>query len=150
MAKRRKTSDSAGSGSEDFVPVVVARTIERAEQFKHLLEDHDISVMVGADGALEAPAPEAAADEGGSELPRGIPVLVLESQLDEAGEVIAEREGFEGFSDEDADDTDDDDEFGLADELPAGWSEQREDDDFVEDDDDSDGSTPKDDEEEDY
>ena len=138
MAKQRKTSDTAGSGSEDFVPVAVARTIDQAEEFRHLLEDHDIPVMVGVDGELDDRGPDVAAAGSEEELSRGIPVLVPESRLDEAGEVIAEREGFDRFADEEADDTDDDDELGLDGELPAGWSEQREDDDFVEDDDDGD------------
>ena len=138
MAKGRKTSDSAGSGSEEFVPVAVARTADQAEEFRHLLEDHDIPVVVGIGEEVEGLKPDAASGQD-DELSRGVPVLVPENRLDEAGEVIAEREGFERFADDEAEDTDDDDEeFGLADELPAGWSEQREDDDFVEDEVDSD------------
>ncbi|MHC4985737.1 MAG: putative signal transducing protein [Planctomycetota bacterium] len=148
MAKRRKTSDTTGPGSEDFVPVAVARTADQAEEFRHLLEDHDIPVMVGIDGEGDDLGPDAVAAGSVDELSRGIAVLVPEDRLDEAGEVIAEREGFDRFAEEDVDDSDDDDEeFGLADELPAGWSEQREDDDFVEDDDDSNEPASEEDEE---
>ena len=138
MGKRDGKSESSGPGAEDFVPVVVARNSDQAERFRNLLEDHDIPVRVGTDGGPEELAAPPAVDSS-EELSRGIPVLVPENVLDEAGEVIAEREGFEDFGDEDADDTDDDDEdFSLDDDLPAGWSEHREDDDCVEDDDDGD------------
>lgn len=102
--------------SEEFVPVVFARSADQAEVYCELLNDHDIPAVPGevedADDDSPAGRPPSMA--------RGVPVLVPEALLDEAGEVIAEREDAEGefeLGEEDLDD--DEDEF---DDLDEGFS----------------------------
>ena len=117
-----------------FVSVVFARNADEAERFRELLEDHDIPAMVGTSDDIDVDSEEwqAARRQG---MTHGVPVLVPEALLDEAGEVIAdlddtsgmeedeedeedeEEETPAGADDEDADEEDDeDDEFGMDDE----------------------------------
>jgi len=99
---------------DKLVPVVLARSEEEAEVYCELLHDHDLPAVVGDDDAL---------DGNGHRMrhgmTRGVPVLVPEVMLDEAGEVIASREESEellaGDDDDEPDyDDDDDDHFGLS------------------------------------
>ena len=102
--------------SEEFVPAVFARSPEQAEMYCELLNDHDIPALVGdAEDAEDTPR-----SQRGRSMARGVPVLVPEALLDEAGEVIAEREDAEEefeLGDEELDE-EDDDEF---DELGDGF-----------------------------
>ncbi len=98
-----------------YVPAVFARSDEEAAVYCELLSDHEIPAVVGDDDAL---------DGNGHPLQHGmthgVPVLVPEPLLDEAGEIIAAREESEDLlasdDDEDAaeDDADQDDHYGLT------------------------------------
>jgi len=110
---------------DDYVPALFARNMEEAEEYCKLLDDHDIPARAGVDEAMleDADPDQKAAERRG--MTHGVPVLVPESLLDEASEVIADREGFAGYDEEDEDqDEEDEDDFGLAevdeDELLAG------------------------------
>lgn len=85
--------DLSGKGKSDFVPVVYARSLDDAEQYRSLLEDHDIPAMVGADEKLDDDAKRAELTPR-----RGVPVMVPEVLLDEASEVIADREDIDEFA----------------------------------------------------
>lgn len=93
---------------DELVPAVYARSLDEAEEFQQLLEDHDIEASVGSED--ETP-------EVSERLGRGVPVLVPEALLDEASEIIADHEDSDEFSTEDdedfEDDEDDEDELDL-------------------------------------
>jgi len=99
---KKKPSENQGK----FVPAVFARSVQEAEEYRELLDDHDIPAIVASEEDLEK------LGEGVGEISRGVPVLVPEAMLDEAGEVIAEREEFEKFhvGDEDEYDEEEDEE----------------------------------------
>lgn len=90
-----------------WVPVIIVPTDDQAEQYRELLTDHDLEVLVGLD-QWEAHG-LAGADEENRQ--PGVPVLVLDHLLEEARGIIVEREGESAF-DPDIDD-DDDDEHDL-------------------------------------
>ena len=98
----------------DFVPAVVARSADEAEQYRELLDDHDIPAIIGTDEDL--PAEEDG--EGARPDPivvRGVPVMVPETLLDEASKIISDRQEFNGFSlGEDEFEDEDEDEFELG------------------------------------
>ncbi len=105
----------------DFVPVMVARSAEDAEKYCELLNDHDIPAAVAEEKIDQdgQDAPKAVRDKGSS---RGVPVLVPEEFIDEAGEIIADHEDADEYladSDEIADEIDDEDDvkFGFGEEL---------------------------------
>ncbi len=101
----------------DFVPVMVARSADDAEKYCELLNDHDIPAALAEeetdpDGQGAA---KAVRDKGSS---RGVPVLVPEELLDEAGEIIADHEDADEYlADSDEADDEDDVEFGFGEEL---------------------------------
>ena len=84
----------------DFVAAVVARSHSEAQRYRDLLEDHGIPAIIEDERSQEE----------GPGLPtllrQGIPVLVPEALLDEASEIIADRENLSEFKlvDEDEDD----------------------------------------------
>ena len=94
---------------EELVPVVFARSVEEAEQYRQLLEDHDIEAIIGGEDFETCIDVEAARGKRA----HGLPVLVPETCLDEAGEVIANREELDEFDLNDKDDEEDEDEHGL-------------------------------------
>ena len=85
----------------DFVPVVFARNRAEAEDYKTLLEDHDIYVVIP--------------DEEETDLipikteENGIPILVSAEQLDEAEVVIEHRSDLDDDFNGDYDEDDEDD-----------------------------------------
>jgi len=95
----------SGEEKSDFVPVIYARSVDDAETYRSLLEDHDIPAVVGE----EAEGKEGSAARAS----RGIPVMVPEVLLDEASEVIADREDLESFEPVVDDVDEDEDEFGM-------------------------------------
>ncbi len=103
-----------------FVPAVIARSAEEAEQYCELLNDHDIPSLVGNDeiDLDEKNSPKIA---HGGEITHGVPVLVPEAMLDEASEVIADREDLDEFSlgDDEDEIEDDDDKYGFGDNLDS-------------------------------
>ncbi len=100
---------SESSFREELVPAVFARSAGEAEQYRQLLEDHDIEAIIGGEGF------DACINVGAVRGNRahGLPVLVPETCLDEAGEVIANRENLDEFDLNDKDDEEDEDEHGL-------------------------------------
>ena len=101
--------DSQRSDNTEYVAVVVARSSEHAETYRELLADHDIPSILGTE---DGSGSDDDTSEEGPAMTRGIPVLVPEGLLDEAGEIIADREDFEELDEED--DLDEDDEqFSL-------------------------------------
>ena len=98
-----------------FVPVVVARSDEEAEVYCELLSDHEIPAVIADEDALDGNGHHVRHG-----MTHGVPILVPEPLLDEAGEIIAAREKAEDLlaSDDDedaAEDLDDeDDHFGLT------------------------------------
>lgn len=115
----------------DYVPAFFARNIAEAEEYCELLNDHEIPARAGLDEELlvDADPEHRAASRRG--MTHGVPVLVPERLLDEASEVIADREDLGDFEDdeEQSDESDDDDEsFGLG-EVVGDILEDEEDDD---------------------
>lgn len=116
MARGDETPDPGQSDNQDFVPVIVARSLDNAERFRELLEDHDIPSILGTEEEFPGLADGAKEDEESpaTTMVHGVPVLVPEVLLDEAGEIIADREDFEGI-DEEEDLDDEDEKVGLND-----------------------------------
>jgi len=100
---------------DEYVPVVFARDVDEAEQYRQLLEDHDIPVITAEDEELD----EAEPASGRRHPRRGIPILVPEALLDEASEIIAERDDSDEFvlPEDDLDDDEDEEELGLVEEI---------------------------------
>ena len=120
-----------------FVPVVVAHSADEAEQYCELLSDHDIPAMIGDDG-LAADADNETCPNPKSCISRGVSVMVPEALLDEASEIIADREDLDEFRiDDDDDENDDDEDFELEEEsgIEAGEDPDSEEDLFFEEDD---------------
>lgn len=94
-----------------FVPVMVVRSREEAEEYCQLFSDHDIPAKMGDDDSVES----------GLSAVGGIPVLVEREMLGEAKEIIADREDLEEFQvvddDDDQDNEDDEDFHFVEDEL---------------------------------
>ena len=104
--------------TEGYVPVVFAHSLEEAEVYCEILSDHNISTIVGDETKVDEE------NGGGSLIHRtmthGLPVLVPEETLDEAGEIIAKHEELDDFVSPYGDDDeyeDIDDEFGETPEI---------------------------------
>lgn len=95
-----------------WVPVITVPTDAQAEQYRELLTDHDLEVLVGLD-QWEAHGSAGADDENRKP---GVPVLVLDYLLEEARSIIVEREGESVFDldIEDEEDDEDDLDFELS------------------------------------
>jgi hypothetical protein len=91
--KGKQRRDDSGDEHLEFVPAVFARSMEEAEEYRQLLDDHDIPSIIGADEEEPPPAPRC----GVGSMTRGLPVLVPEAMLDEASEVIAEHDDADEF-----------------------------------------------------
>jgi len=115
-----------------FVAVAFARSLEEARAYQELLGDHDIPAQIGSDEDFEDSDSKQARQARLRGMTHGVPVLVPEIMLEEASEVIADRENAEDFGPEDdeADDEDDDD-YGLETEIDPELEDS-----FDEDDDD--------------
>ena len=113
MAMEDEAFDVPDDAENTYVPAVFARSPEEAEVYCELLSDHEIPAVLGDE---DAPAGNDQPLHHG--MTRGLPVLVPEPLLDEAGAVIASREEAEELlatNDEDPDeDYDDNDHFGLS------------------------------------
>lgn len=138
MARIRESFDSTEEGAE-FVPAVLARTVDEAEVYQDLLDDHDIPAILGTDEDLEEMDDEDRRLARHRGLTHGVPVLVPETLLDEASEVISDREASEALhehEDEDEFDGEDDEELELANREGFGLEDEEtfdEDDDLYED-----------------
>lgn len=135
---RKRNEKSPSDDSPVMVPAVYAASETEAQWYVDLLNDHDISAVIGDDDDA-APAGGKGSGSRGRRLSRGMPVLVPEAVLDEASEIIAESEEMEEFNtvvdDEESeeDEEDDDLEEGF---VEDGLDEDDDDDDDDEDDDD--------------
>lgn len=117
MALDNKASEHFGEEHTGFVPAVFARSAEEAEQYSELLNDHDIPTIVGMD---EDPSQDNQCRKvvGKSGMTHGVPVLVPDVLLDEASEIIANREDLDEFKVAEEQLEDDEDEvFGLHEEI---------------------------------
>jgi len=125
--------DSLGREPGSYVPAFFARDQEEAAEYCELLSDHDIPARCESDGdSLAGPDEDAGADadkdagadadkDAGADadaeqraagrrgMTHGVPVLVPEALLDEASEVIADREDFADFEEEEEEEDDEDD-----------------------------------------
>jgi len=109
-------ADSFETEDGGFVPAVFARSLDEAEAYGELLNDHDIPARIGADEEIKDANGGEHRDADRRGMTHGVPVLVPENLLDEASEVIADREDFAEFEDDDEreeDEDDDDEAFGL-------------------------------------
>ena len=107
-----------------LVAAVFARDENEAHQYCELLEDHDIPAIVGDEKMGETDEMKETAAKGAAPaISRGVPVLVPEVLLDEAGEVIADHDdtGDFQFDDDDDDELEDDDDFEFT-QSPDGHS----------------------------
>ena len=147
MAADDETTEPESSGDEgDYVPAFFARDMEEAGEYCELLADHDIPARAGIEDELTAEDSEHRT-AGRRGMTHGVPVLVPETLLDEASEIIADREDFANFEEDDiAEEDADDEEFGLAPAEPGADEEDEDDEDdedeedFLDDDDDEDES----------
>ena len=142
MSRDDKASDPSGREQSDFVPAVFARAVEEAEFYRELLDDHDIPVRVGTDDNLDNEDADSkqAGDRG---MTHGVPVLVPEALLDEASEIIADRDDLDEFDiEQDEEDEEEEDEgFGLEEPLEENTGATLgldDEDEFLDDTDDSD------------
>lgn len=100
---------------DGLVAVVFARDENEAEQYCELLEDHDIPAIIGDEKMGEGDKTEEAGAKGAvPAISRGVPVLVPEVLLDEAGEVVADHDDTGDFQFDDEDELEDDDEFEFT------------------------------------
>ena len=104
----KKDFEESRENIGEFVPAVFARNAEDAEEYRELLEDHDIPAIIGVDDEEEKESVGRAGRRRG--LSHGVPVLVPEALLDEASEIIADREENDDFVENDEEDEDDDEE----------------------------------------
>jgi hypothetical protein len=141
--KGKQRWDGPRDEHDDFVPAVFARSMEEAEDYRQLLDDHDIPAIIGAE---EEPSRPSLRSLRG--VTRGLPVLVPEAMLDEASEVIAERDNADefGLDREDADEEEEEEEYLIDGEVelaePAddeGEDQEEADEDLFGDDDSHDG-----------
>lgn len=92
-----------------FVPAVYARDVDEALELQELLEDHDILVKIGEEDEDDRPRKTKGKTIRKSAAARGVPVLVPEEMLEEAREIIAERNEIDEFDDVDDEVEDEDD-----------------------------------------
>ena len=113
--------------SENFVPVVFAQSTEEAKRFQELLSDHDIPALVGTEEE-DAPAdvtakPVNSSLQGASS--HSLPVLVPKAMLDEASDIIVNREDSSQFdTDDDLDIEDSDDDSTIVEGLDIGTKDE--------------------------
>ena len=124
----------------DFVPAVFAKDAGEAESYSELLRDHDIPAICGS-GEAPKKNGESGKKDRRVRMTHGIPVLVPEDLLDEASEIIADRENLTvlglNAADEDEEEEDEDDlDFTeeLGPDIPDDLDDQDKDS-FLEDDD---------------
>ena len=122
MALDDEAIDLPPEEHEQFVPAVFARSAEEAEVYCELLNDHDIPAIVGDEDHHDQGQGGQEGEDDDEDLDRkvmthGVPVLVPEALLDDAGEIIAVQEELDEFAPSKSDEPDDDedeDDFGLS------------------------------------
>ncbi|MHC4981881.1 MAG: hypothetical protein ACYTF6_01775, partial [Planctomycetota bacterium] len=96
MPARKGKPKKPDDEHEGFVPAVFARDADEAESYTELLNDHDIPAICGSAEALDE-EDSLTKTAGRRGMTRGVPILVPEELLDEASEVIADRENLSEF-----------------------------------------------------
>ena len=139
MALDDEAIDLPPEDHEQFVPAVFARSAAEAEVYCELLNDHDIPAIVGDEDHHDQDQDEDGLDRDG--MTHGVPVLVPDALLDDAGEIIAVQEELDEFApakSEEPDDDEDEDDFGLC-EIDGDFEDDEDDfldgDDILEDED---------------
>ncbi len=94
MAKQHRQPGSDADRNNCYVSAVVARSQADAEKYRELLYDHEIPAILEEDDESPAPRPQHSHTR---RMTHGVSVLVPEPLLDEASEVIADREDLEEF-----------------------------------------------------
>lgn len=121
MAGKNESLDLPEDDESGFVPAVFVRSMDEAERFRELLDDHDVPAVVATDDEIAESEDGETRSGRLAGMTQGVAVLVPEAMLDEASRVIADFEDAEGFhaaADEfDDDDDDEEDEFGLEEEV---------------------------------
>lgn len=125
-------TDGNHPGQGEFVPAVIARTLDEAEALREFLEDHDIPVLLGRQPV------EGNAKGRGSAAARGVAVLVPEELLDEASEIIAECDEMDEYEADEDEDLEEDDEEDDEEEDAEGLELEEEELDEEEDDEEED------------
>ena len=112
---------------EDYVPVVFAGSVEEAAEFEALLTDHDVPAVISSE--------EDDSGKGSGKfvkrrrLTHGVPVLVPVGLLDEASEIISDRENMNEYDENmDLDEEDEDDTLEFTEDLGAVDVEEEDDD----------------------
>jgi len=111
-SKKSKTSKT-----DELVPVLFADSTEEAAEYCQLLEDHGVKATT--DSGNNNPIADSKVDEDdktdADDVSHGIPVFVYKSDVEEANEVISERDDLAAFAlDEDELDEDDEEDFGMG------------------------------------
>jgi hypothetical protein len=111
MSRQEEEFEPIGDEPEQYVPAVFAHSAAEAEFYRDLLKDHEIPAVLGTEDEV--------ADAERPIISRGVPVLVPDAFLEEASEVIADREDLDEYDDEleDEDDEDEEEELELADDT---------------------------------
>jgi len=116
MARENAPLESPEEGMSDFVPAVFARSEEEAEQFRKLLDDHDIPAVIATDDEITGGEDLEPRPARLGRMTQQMAVLVPEVLLGEASQVIADFEDsadFQAAGDEfDEDEQAEEDEFG--------------------------------------
>jgi len=114
MAKKEEFKASQEHGG--YVAVLIARSFEEAEYYCQLFNDHDIDAIIGDEDLDDI---EARCNLARDAAICGVPVLVAEEMLDEAREIIADREDLDEFqvANDRGLDEDDDEEFSFVEEA---------------------------------
>jgi len=107
-------SGKPGDKHSDFVAAVFARDAKEAQSYRELLSDHEIPAICGLDAALEEDD-ESKTKARRTSMTHGVPVLVPEDLLDEASEVIADRENLTELGLDEMEEDDEDEEDGELD-----------------------------------
>lgn len=106
------TEDLFEGRGDEMVPALYARSLDEAEEFQQLLEDHGIEAVVGTE---DEPS------DASGRMGRGVPVLVPDALLDEASEIIADHDDTDEFEEDDElldEEDEEDEEFTELDEEP--------------------------------
>ena len=117
MARKNEPLESPEEGMSDFVPAVFARSAEEAEQFRELLDDHDIPAVVATDNEITGGEDSESRPAQLDRMTQQMAVLVPKVLLGEASQVIADFEDsadFQATGDEfDEDEQAEEDELSL-------------------------------------
>ena len=146
MSRQEEEFEPIGDEPVTYVPAVFAHSAAEAEFYRDLLKDHEIPAILGTEDEV--------ADAERPIISRGVPVLVPDAFLEEASEVIADREDLDEYDDEieEEEDEDEEEELGIVDDTEEDEDldeeeDEEEDEEDEEDEDEEDEFTDEEDEE---